>query len=145
MWQATMNFISGIFKPAADLIDNVHTSDEEKLELRNVLVKLQNEVTTKQIDLLSKQMDLEKQLIEAQGSIIKTEAKSDSWIAKNWRPITMLTFLVIIILHSLDVIKLQQEFAEQFMKLVQIGLGGYVIGRSAEKVAPAVAAAIGKK
>ena len=32
-----------------------------------------------------------------------------------------------------------------FMTLVQIGLGGYVIGRSAEKAAPAVAKAIGKK
>jgi hypothetical protein len=31
------------------------------------------------------------------------------------------------------------------MVLVKIGLGGYVVGRSAEKVAPAVAAAIRKK
>ncbi len=145
MWQAAMNFVSGIFKPAVDLIDNVHTSEEEKLELKNVLVKLQNDVTAKQIDLLSKQMDLEKQLLDAQASIINTEAKSESWIARSWRPITMLTFLVIIVLHSLGVIELQEKFAQEFMTLVQIGLGGYVIGRSAEKAAPAVAAAIGKK
>ena len=25
-----LEFIGGIFKPAADLIDNVHTSDEER-------------------------------------------------------------------------------------------------------------------
>ena len=60
MWKAAMDFVAGIFKPAADLIDNVHTSEEEKLELRNVLGRFQNEVTTKQIDLLSKQMNLEK-------------------------------------------------------------------------------------
>lgn len=78
MWKAAMDFVTGIFKPATDLIDNVHTSEEEKLELKNVLVTLQNEVTTKQIDLLSKQMDLEKQLLDAQVSIINTEARSDS-------------------------------------------------------------------
>jgi hypothetical protein len=145
MWKAAMDFVSGIFKPAADLIDNVHTSEEEKLELKNVLVKLQNEVTTKQIDLLSKQMDLEKQLLESQASIINTEAKSESWLARSWRPITMLTFVVIIVLHSLGVIKLGDEFALEFMALVKIGLGGYVVGRSAEKIAPAIAAVIGKK
>jgi len=145
MWKVEMDFVSGIFKPAAELIDNIHTSEQEKLELKNVLVKLQNEVTTKQIALLSKQMDLEKQLLDAQASIINTEAKSDSWIARSWRPITMLTFLVIIVLHSLSVITLKPDFANQFMTLVQIGLGGYVVGRSAEKLAPAVAAAIGKK
>ena len=113
MWKAAMDFVVGIFKPAADLIDNVHTSEEEKLELRNALVKLQNEVTTKQIDLLSKQTDLEKQLLEAQSSIINAESKSDSWIARSWRPITMLTFLVIIVCHSLGVITLQKEFADK--------------------------------
>lgn len=145
MWQAAMNFISGIFKPAADLIDNVHTSEAEKLELRNVLTKLQNEVTTKQIELLSKQMDLEKQLLESQSSIITAESKSEAWIVKSWRPITMLTFLVIIVFHSLGIIGLQEQFADKFMTLVQIGLGGYVVGRSAEKAAPAIAKAIGRK
>ena len=145
MLKAAMDFVSGIFKPAADLIDNVHTSKEEKLELKNVLVSLKNEVTTKQIDLLSKQMNLEKQLLDAQASIINTEAKSESWIAKSWRPITMLTFLAIIVLHSLSLIDLRPDFAKQFMTLVQIGLGGYVVGRSAEQIAPAVAAAVGKK
>ena len=145
MWKVAMDFVSGIFKPAAELIDNIHTSEEEKLALQNTLVKLKNEVTTKQIDLLSKQMDLEKQLLDAQTSIINTEAKSESWVARSWRPITMLTFLLIIVLNALGFIELQEKFAQDFMTLVQIGLGGYVVGRSAEKAAPAVAAAIKRK
>ena len=28
------DFIGSIFKPAADLVDNLHTSDEERLELQ---------------------------------------------------------------------------------------------------------------
>ena len=73
------------------------------------------------------------------------EAKSESWIARNWRPITMLTFVGIVVLNSLGIITLETNFAEDFMLLVQIGLGGYVVGRSAEKAAPAIAKAIGKK
>lgn len=142
MWAEIAAFISGIFKPAADLIDKVHTSEAEKLELRNTLVKLQNEVTTKQPDLLSKQMDLEKQLLDAQSAIITTETKSESWITRSWRPITMLTFLILIVLYSLGVVKLQADFADKFMTLVQIGLGGYVVGRSAEKAVPALAEAM---
>lgn len=109
------------------------------------MAKLQDEVTTKQIELLGKQMDLKKQLLEAQSSIIKTESKSESWIARSLRPITMLTFLVVIVCHSFEVITLQKDFADSFMTLVKIGLGGYVIGRSAEKAAPAVAKAISRK
>jgi hypothetical protein len=145
MWKSAMDFIGGIFKPVSDLIDNVHTSEEERLALRNMLVSLQNEVTLSQITLLSKQMDLEKQLLTAQTSIVNAETKSDSWLARNWRPITMLTFLVIIVAHSLGFVTLETAFADKFMSLVQIGLGGYVVGRSAEKAAPAIAAAIGRK
>lgn len=145
IWRAAMDFVSGIFKPAADLIDNIHTSEEERLALKNTLVSLKNEVTKGQIALLSKQMDLEKQLLDAQTSIITSESKSESWVARNWRPITMLTFLTVIVLHSLGYIHLEEKFAEKFMTLVQIGLGGYVVGRSAEKAAPHIAKAIANK
>jgi hypothetical protein len=144
MWKAAMDFIASIFKPAADLIDKVHTSEEEKLKLQNTLVKLRNEVTNKQINLLSKQMDLEKQLINEQSKLIATEAKSSSWITRSWRPITMLTFLIIIVCHAIGVITLDEKYAESFMSLVKIGLGGYVIGRSAEKAVPAVVKAMKK-
>jgi hypothetical protein len=145
MFKSAMEFIGGIFKPATDLIDNIHTSEEEKLELRNVLVKLQNEITLQQMALLSKQMDLEKQLLNSQTAIINAEANSESWLARNWRPISMVTFITIIVAHALGFVTLEAAFADQFMSLVQIGLGGYVVGRSAEKAAPAIAAAIGRK
>lgn len=145
MWQSIMNFVSGVFEPAADLIDNVHTSEEEKLKLKNMLVELQNEVTKKQIDLVSKQMDLEQKLLDAQSSIVQGEAKSSSWITTSWRPITMLTFLVLVVLNSLGFITLEEKFAHEFMVLVQIGLGGYVVGRSAEKAIPSIAKSLSTK
>ena len=145
MWTQAMSLITDIFKPVSQLIDNLHTSGEEKIILRNELAKLQNEVTTKQIELLGKQMDIEKELIKAQADVIKTETSSSSWITSNWRPLTMLIFVGIIVLHSLKIRELSPEFAADFMELVKWGLGGYVVGRSAEKVAPAVAKAVSNK
>jgi hypothetical protein len=85
-------------------------------------------------------MDYEKQLLEAQSSIIKAETQSQSWIACNWRPITMLTFLVLVVCDAFG--WLPFRLAGEAWSLLQLGLGGYVVGRSVEKVAPAIANAI---
>ena len=88
-----INLISGIFEPAAKLIDSVHTSTEEKLAIKNKLVTIQNEMTAKIID-------YETRLLESQTSIINSEAQGESWMQRNWRPITMLTFLVLVVCDS---------------------------------------------
>lgn len=129
-----LSFISSIFKPAADLIDDLHTSDEEKMLLKKEMMKLENEVTLKA-------MELEKQLVEANSSIIKAEATGGSWIQRNWRPITMLTFLVLVVLDSFG--WLANPLADEAWVLLQIGLGGYVAGRSVEKIIPGVMASRG--
>ncbi|MFQ5675637.1 MAG: hypothetical protein ACE5G1_07060 [bacterium] len=40
-------FISGIFKPAAKLIDDLHTSDEEKLTLQKQIREIENQLSMK--------------------------------------------------------------------------------------------------
>ncbi len=124
-----MDFVSGLFKPASELIDNVHTSDEERLNLKNQFALIQN-------GLLEKLLDYEKKLAELQSDVIKTEATSGSWIQKNWRPITMLTFLILVVLNQFKL--LPMPLPESAWTLLEIGLGGYVIGRSVEKTAPAI-------
>ena len=118
-------FIGSVFKPAADLIDNRHTSEKEKLDARNELFKLQAE-------LFSKAEEYETELLKAKSTIITAEAQSQSWIARNWRPITMLTFLGLVVGDSFGL--LVTPLAPEAWTLLQIGLGGYVVGRSAEKV-----------
>lgn len=121
------DFIGNIFKPAAELIDNLHTSDEERLELQKQMMKIQT-------DLHARLLEYETKLMEARSSIITAEANSQSWIARNWRPITMLTFLVLVVLSSLGAFGVNMH--EEFWAILKIGLGGYVIGRSAEKIVP---------
>ena len=122
---SVIDFISGIFKPAADLVDNVHTSTEEKLVQQNVLATIQNQVTAKLIE-------LESQILTAKAKIITAEANGQSWMQRNWRPITMLTFLMLVVLDSFG--WLANPLAQEAWTLLQIGLGGYVVGRSGEKI-----------
>ncbi len=81
--------------------------------------------------------------LESQANIITAEAKSEHWITATWRPITMLTFVAIVannyILYPYmslfwDAAPLL-ELPPDLWTVIQIGLGGYVVGRSAEKAA----------
>lgn len=119
------SLIGSIFKPAAELIDNLHTSEEEKLQIKQKMFEIQ-------VEAFNKAEEYETKLLDAKQTIITAEAQSQSWIARNWRPITMLTFLVLVCADSFG--WLPNPLADEAWTLLQIGLGGYVAGRSAEKV-----------
>jgi hypothetical protein len=120
-----LSFIVGIFKPATDLINNMHTSTEEKLTLKNKLTVIENTMAAKVID-------YETKLLAAKTSIITAEATGESWMQRNWRPITMLTFLGLVVCDSFG--WLANPLAGEAWTLLQIGLGGYVTSRGVEKV-----------
>jgi hypothetical protein len=83
----------------------------------------------------------------AAADIVKTEAASEHWLAANWRPILMLTFGALIVARWFGLAAPNLSEAE-YLKLwdiVQLGLGGYVIGRSVEKIAPSLAEAMRQK
>lgn len=120
-----LDLIAGIFKPAAELIDELHTSEEEKLQQQRRLLEIQAMV-------LDSSLQYEKEMMTSRAEIINSEAKSEHWITATWRPITMLTFLALAVGDSLGL--LQTPLRDEAWMLLQIGLGGYVVGRSAEKV-----------
>lgn len=80
----------------------------------------------------------------AQADIVKTEAASNHWLAANWRPILMLTFGALIVARWFGFAAPNLSEAEylKLWSIVEFGLGGYVVGRSVEKIAPSVAEAI---
>lgn len=140
MIDGIFSFISNIFTPVAEFIDNVHTSDEERLTLQAHLKTIEAGVNGKIIELQAKVLEYEIKVLAAQSSVIKAEALGQSWIQRNWRPVTMLTFLALVVLDSFDL--LASRLAGPAWTLLEIGLGGYVIGRSLEKTAPAILQAI---
>jgi len=75
----------------------------------------------------------------AAADIIIAEATGESWLQRSWRPIVMLTFCGLIVARWLGwaAPNLTESEYLALWEIVKIGLGGYVVGRSAEKVAKA--------
>lgn len=128
------DFVAGALKPIADLIDAVHTSEEEKGQIRAALAAVQ-------VEFLSKVLDYEARVNESRAAVLMAEAQGNSWLQRSWRPITMITFLVLVVGDAFGL--LANRLAPEAWTLLQLGLGGYVVGRSAEKVAPILAESLG--
>ena len=131
-----LSFLGGIIKPVTDLVDDLHTSDEEKLELKKKIQEVENQFS-------SKVLEYESKLMDSKTKIITAEATGKSWMQRSWRPITMLTFLALVVCDSFGILKFR--WAPDAWTLLQIGLGGYVVGRSAEKIVPQLARNRGAK
>ena len=86
------------------------------------------------------------QELKAAASIIEAEAKA-GWFASSWRPLLMYVLIFILVWNYVigPVIKIFMgavitfELPGDVWSLLQIGLGGYVVGRSAESVARTIA------
>lgn len=122
-------FLSGLVSPVTDLIDELHTSEEERLQVKARIFEMQAHMA-------DKVMEYETQLMQAQATVITAEAQGSSWLQRNWRPITMLTFLVLVVADTFGWTTFR--LADEAWTLLQIGLGGYVVGRSAEKIVPKI-------
>ena len=128
-----LSVLSGVLKPAFGLVDKLHTSDAERLEFKVALSQIE-------ADLKRVGYDYDKELAAARASIIIAETQSGSWLARNWRPITMLMFgtLIVLIATGLMDVDALARVPDQLWRLLQIGIGGYIVGRSAEKIVPQV-------
>lgn len=118
--------VAGVLKPISDVIDHVTVSGEDKVKLQ--LAQLQAGLSAQ-----TSAAAYEAQLLDGQQKVIASEASSGNWLTSSWRPITMLTFLALVVCDSFG--WLHSPLAPQAWTLLQIGLGGYTVGRSVEKVA----------
>ena len=128
-----MSILTSIFSGgAADLvkgvggvIDNLHTSKEEKLEAERKIKEL----------VASYEVQMEKEI----SSRWEADMKSDSWLSKNVRPL-VLVFLVIatVLLIFIDAGTIDFVVEDKWTDLLQLVLitviGAYCGGRSLEKV-----------
>ena len=103
---------------------------EDKDEAARIKSKLQEMVLSGQI-----------KEIEAAAQIIVAEANGDSWLQRNWRPMLMCLFGLIVannyvlapyILLFMG-IDIELGIPPDMWDLLKLGVGGYVLGRSVEK------------
>ena len=124
-----LSFVGSIFKPVTELVDDLHTSEEEKMKLRNELAKMQ-------FDMQKKILDHETKLMVKQADIVKAEAQSKNWLTASWRPLLMLTFAALIVARwfGLTSNEITPELEIELFTIVKYGIGGYVGARSGEKI-----------
>ena len=125
--------ITGLFGKLFEFLDDRKLSGEERLEFKTKLIGLQ-------LESMRSILDFERAELAAKSEIIVAEAKGESWVQRSWRPVTMLTFVALVVARWLGLTAdtVGPELELQLMSLIKIGLGGYVAGRSIEKVAKTV-------
>lgn len=121
-------FASGatdLVKEVGNVVDELTTSDEERLEAKQKLEKMI--------------FDFESKMQEEVSERWKADMNSDSWLSKNIRPLT-LAFLVVatVLLIFIDAGKINFVVDANWKDLLQIVLitviGAYFGGRSYEKI-----------
>jgi len=117
MWQS---IVGGVIGKIADIVDQYVEDKDKALELKT---QIEKEI-----------LKYNSQLLQSQRDIIVAEAKSESWITRSWRPITMFILMGLLIADSFGYTTLSPDLKQRLYDIIQIGLGGYIAGRSIEKV-----------
>ena len=128
-----MSILTNIFSGgAADLvkgvggvIDNLHTSKEEKLEAERKIKEI----------IANYEVEMEKNIT----SRWEADLKSDSWLSKNVRPMVLIFLIVCtMLLIFIDAGAIKFNVKDSYIDLLQMVLitviGAYFGGRSFEKV-----------
>lgn len=118
--------ISNAIEVTGNAFDRNFTSKEEYLEY---LKLIQEHLTNAKLQVV---------LSETQGN----------WMQRSWRPILALSFGFIVIYTKFLAPAFgfpNTELEHEFWNLLQLMLGGYVVGRTAEKIAPGITESIKRK
>ena len=114
-----------LVKGIGGVVDNLHTSAEEKLEAERKIKEL----------IANYEVEMEKNIT----SRWEADLKSDSWLSKNVRPLVLI-FLIIctMLLIFIDAGTIKFEVKSSWVDLLQLVLitviGAYFGGRSFEKI-----------
>ena len=124
---AFWNFLAPGIKAIGGILDEYIESPEEKKQAQLKFLQL-SDAMKKRAD------DYEQTLMEKKGDIIAWEARSTNFITSAWRPITMLCLVFTVMAHTFGLTPPGVELDPEFWPTIQMGLGGYLGGRSVEKV-----------
>lgn len=132
------NIVGGLMGGPVGKILDAYIKDTE---LRR---KLEADLQARLVEHLGREMSL-------QQSVILAEIGSDAWLTKTWRPLLMLSFLgflgfVGLLLPLADLLAGHpvpfnprwSALPPEFWDFLSVGVGGYVGGRSLEKIAGAL-------
>lgn len=115
-----------LVKPVSDIINNIIDKIAPDAQLASEL----------KAAFISELLRVDADGFKAQASILLAEVNGESWLQRNWRPMLMVWFSVLIggYWFGYTPENLSEATVLKLFSLVQIGMGGYIIGRSGEKM-----------
>jgi hypothetical protein len=131
-WNAIIAPVAGLFSKALDIVDKYVPDKDLAAKLKAALHQEIMRITHNEFI----------ELLKSQTAIILAEAKG-GWLQRNWRPGLMALFGAIIannyIIHPyvslfFEDASVMLAIPPDMWSLLKIGIGGYVVGRSVEKI-----------
>ncbi|MCX4290998.1 MAG: 3TM-type holin [Odoribacter sp.] len=113
-----MKLLSGLIGEIGGVVNTLSVSSKEKKRIEAELLQAVNKH--------------EEELNRSRAAIIRSETQGN-WLQRSWRPVVMLVFAVIVLAGTFWELPILAD-TSRFWDLLEIGIGGYVIGRSAEKI-----------
>lgn len=117
-----LSFIKALAGPVLKIVDDVVLDKDQA-------ARLKAEISTALINLDSEILDVQKSLILSETT--------GSWLQRNWRPGLMVLFAFLLTAHwfGFTPTNMPVETVESLLDIIMVGVGGYVVGRSGEKIA----------
>ena len=121
-----LNFLGGgVVKQVGDVIDNLSTSEEERLEAKRKMKEVL--------------MQAESQAQEQVTRRWEADMKSDNWLSKNIRPLICIFLTAIFVVLSvfdgnIGGFEIQESYIPIYQTLLITVYGAYFAGRSIEKI-----------
>lgn len=114
----------GLIRDIGKVVDNLHTSDEERLQAKQRIQEILEEADK----------DAQQQVTDRW----KYDMQSDSFLSKNIRPLTMVFLTVMFTLlaftdGNIGQFSIQKEYIPIFQTLLITVYGAYFVGRTWEK------------
>ncbi|MBC5623548.1 3TM-type holin [Butyricimonas hominis] len=113
-----MSPVKGIVGAVSELVDRLTLPAREKKQLET--------------DLLKVFVEWEQRVMEARSEVLAEEVRGN-WLQRSWRPLVMLTFALIVLVGTFTSLPILAD-TSRFWDLLEVGIGGYVMGRSGEKI-----------
>lgn len=113
-----MGVLQNVIKEIGDIVNCLSVSSKEKQKVQEEIQALVYRYKS--------------ELVREQSAMVGEEARGN-WLQRSWRPIVMLA-LAVVVLSGVFTDSLLGTDSSRLWDLLEIGLGGYVIGRSGENV-----------
>jgi len=124
MWQMLIGPISNLL---SGILDRIFPDPIKKAEVQG--------------QIMTELLKVDSATFESQIKPLLAEL-SGNWLQRSWRPILMLSIVAVVVnnyilypyLSLFGVQTTMLELPDKLWSLMEIGVGGYIVGRSAEKV-----------